>query len=135
MNSNFYLPSMSPRYGMPMMIHTFNNSASRQCPNIHHAFRRATCTDATGGSIRTTPLKEQTPKQPRETSSTPKASEEDARRAGIPSGYSYESWDPTEEPIMLLGSVFDANSLGKWIYDWTVFYNGPATPLAARTRA
>jgi hypothetical protein len=35
-----------------------------------------------------------------------------------------------EEPIMLLGSVFDANSLGKWIYDWTVFYNGPATPLA-----
>jgi hypothetical protein len=31
---------------------------------------------------------------------------------------------------MLLGSVFDANSLGKWIYDWTVFYNGPATPLA-----
>lgn len=31
---------------------------------------------------------------------------------------------------MLLGSVFDANSLGKWIYDWTVFYHGPATPLA-----
>jgi hypothetical protein len=31
---------------------------------------------------------------------------------------------------MLLGSVFDANSLGKWIYDWTVFHYGPATPLS-----
>ncbi|CAN9222541.1 unnamed protein product [Alternaria alternata] len=62
--------------------------------------------------------------------SAPKATEEDARRAGIPAGYSYKNWDPTEEPIMLLGSVFDANSLGKWIYDWTVFHYGPATPLA-----
>ena len=61
---------------------------------------------------------------------SPKATEEDARRAGIPAGYSYKNWDPTEEPIMLLGSVFDANSLGKWIYDWTVFHYGPATPLA-----
>ncbi|KAH7086801.1 hypothetical protein FB567DRAFT_51569 [Paraphoma chrysanthemicola] len=58
-----------------------------------------------------------------------KATEEDARRAGIPSGYSYRNWDPEEEPIMLLGSVFDANSLGKWIYDWTVFCHGPSTPL------
>jgi len=31
---------------------------------------------------------------------------------------------------MLLGSVFDANSLGKWIYDWTVFHQGPATPIS-----
>lgn len=59
-----------------------------------------------------------------------KATEEDARRAGIPAGYSYKNWDPTEEPITLLGSVFDANSLGKWIYDWTVFYHGPATPMS-----
>ncbi len=64
------------------------------------------------------------------TKSSAKATEEDARRAGIPAGYSYKNWDPTEEPIMLLGSVFDANSLGKWIYDWTVFHYGPATPLA-----
>lgn len=69
-----------------------------------------------------------TPKK--STKSSPKATEEDARRAGIPAGYSYKNWDPTEEPIMLLGSVFDANSLGKWIYDWTVFHYGPATPLA-----
>ncbi|KAL6155454.1 hypothetical protein ACJQWK_05099 [Exserohilum turcicum] len=70
-------------------------------------------------------------KKPAPTTKTaPKATEEDARRAGIPAGYSYKNWDPTEEPIMLLGSVFDANSLGKWIYDWTVFHYGPATPLA-----
>jgi hypothetical protein len=31
---------------------------------------------------------------------------------------------------MLLGSVFDANSLGKWIYDWTVHYHGPSTPIS-----
>ncbi|KAH9845391.1 vegetative cell wall protein gp1 [Teratosphaeria destructans] len=59
----------------------------------------------------------------------PKATEEDARRAGIPAGYSYKNWDPTEEPILLLGSVFDANSLGKWIYDWAVFFYGAATPI------
>ncbi|KAA8576870.1 hypothetical protein EYC84_006913 [Monilinia fructicola] len=45
-------------------------------------------------------------------------------------GYSLKNWDPAEEPIMLLGSVFDANSLGKWIYDWTVYHHGPATPLS-----
>ncbi|KAM5343801.1 hypothetical protein ACJ41O_012338 [Fusarium nematophilum] len=39
-------------------------------------------------------------------------------------------WDPTEEPIRLLGSVFDANSLGKWIYDWSVYRHGPATPIS-----
>lgn len=51
-------------------------------------------------------------------------------KAGIPAGYSYKNWDPSEEPITLLGSVFDANSLGKWIYDWTVYSHGPATPLS-----
>jgi hypothetical protein len=71
-----------------------------------------------------------TPKRPSTAKATPKATEDDARRAGIPAGYSYKNWDPTEEPIMLLGSVFDANSLGKWIYDWTVFHYGPATPLS-----
>ncbi|KAK8053997.1 hypothetical protein PG996_013298 [Apiospora saccharicola] len=55
----------------------------------------------------------------------PKATEEDARKHRIPAGYSLKNWDPTEEPIMLLGSVFDSNSLGKWIYDWTVHVHGP----------
>jgi hypothetical protein len=29
--------------------------------------------------------------------------------------YSSKNWDPTALPIILLGSVFGANSLGKWI--------------------
>lgn len=72
------------------------------------------------------------PPKPRPATAKPttKATEEDARRAGIPAGYSFKNWDPTEEPIMLLGSVFDANSLGKWIYDWTVFHYGPTTPMS-----
>lgn len=59
-----------------------------------------------------------------------KATEEDARRCGIPTGYSIKNWDPNETPIILLGSVFDANSLGKWIYDWTVHYYGAEHPMA-----
>lgn len=58
------------------------------------------------------------------------ATDADAARAGIPAGYSIKHWDPTEWPIILLGSVFDANSLGKWIYDWTVFHHGASTPIA-----
>lgn len=37
--------------------------------------------------------------------------------SSIPAGYSAKNWDPSEESIFLLGSVFDANSPGKWIYD------------------
>ncbi|MCJ1366267.1 hypothetical protein MMC16_005395 [Acarospora aff. strigata] len=77
---------------------------------------------------RTTPVK---PAKPAPAAKpTPKATAEDARKAGIPAGYSIKNWDPTESPIILLGSVFDANSLGKWIYDWTVFHHGPATPMS-----
>lgn len=54
----------------------------------------------------------------------------DAARAGVPAGFSIKNWDPTESPVFLLGSVFDANSLGKWVYDWTVYRNGPATPIS-----
>ena len=57
------------------------------------------------------------------------ATNEDARRHRIPAGYSLKNWDPVERPILLLGSVFDANSLGKWIYDWTVFCHGAQTPI------
>ncbi|KAF4975176.1 hypothetical protein FZEAL_8001 [Fusarium zealandicum] len=60
----------------------------------------------------------------------PKATDADARKHRIPTGYSLKNWDPSEEPILLLGSVFDANSLGKWIYDWTVYHQGPATPIS-----
>ncbi|EEH22425.1 hypothetical protein PABG_04636 [Paracoccidioides brasiliensis Pb03] len=73
------------------------------------------------------------PQKPKPTSSLPKhpkATEADAIRNGIPDGYSIKNWDPSEEPILLLGSVFDANSLGKWIYDWTVFHHGASAPMA-----
>ncbi|KAG5762667.1 hypothetical protein H9Q72_009227 [Fusarium xylarioides] len=59
-----------------------------------------------------------------------KATEADARRHKIPPGYSLKHWDPSEEPILLLGSVFDANSFGKWRYDWTVYAHGRATPIS-----
>ncbi|KAI1077184.1 hypothetical protein F5B20DRAFT_275949 [Whalleya microplaca] len=59
-----------------------------------------------------------------------KATEADAKMHRIPPGYSLKNWDPTEEPIMLLGSVFDSNSLGKWVYDWTVYHHGPSTPIS-----
>ncbi|KAG5794663.1 hypothetical protein H9Q69_006297 [Fusarium xylarioides] len=68
--------------------------------------------------------------KPASTPSTPKATDADARKHRIPAGYSLKNWDPAEEPILLLGSVFDANSLGKWIYDWTVYHQGPATPIS-----
>ncbi|KAI1324755.1 vegetative cell wall protein gp1 [Xylariaceae sp. FL0255] len=58
------------------------------------------------------------------------ATEADARKHKIPAGYSLKNWDPSEEPIMLLGSVFDANSLGKWIYDWTVYCHTSNSPMA-----
>ncbi|KAK2746933.1 hypothetical protein FQN57_002505 [Myotisia sp. PD_48] len=59
----------------------------------------------------------------------PKATEEDARRANIPAGYSIKNWNPNEAPIFLLGSAFDAHSLGKWIYDWTVYHHGSSAPM------
>lgn len=82
----------------------------------------------------TTTQKTTRPTAQRRPSTTPKlppqATAEDARRHRIPAGYSIKNWDPTEEPILLLGSVFDANSLGKWIYDWSVYFYGPATPMS-----
>ncbi|KAL2107035.1 hypothetical protein VUR80DRAFT_5797 [Thermomyces stellatus] len=52
------------------------------------------------------------------------ATELDRAKHKIPKGYSLKNWDPSETPILLLGSVFHADSLGKWIYDWTVYAHG-----------
>ncbi|PHH70847.1 hypothetical protein CDD82_6897 [Ophiocordyceps australis] len=68
--------------------------------------------------------------RPKQAPAPAKATEADARRHKIPPGYSLKNWDPQEEPILLLGSVFDANSLGKWIFDWTVYHEGGDTPIA-----
>ncbi|KAH8887562.1 hypothetical protein GQ53DRAFT_655522 [Thozetella sp. PMI_491] len=69
---------------------------------------------------------------PKEPSPSRSATDADAKRHRIPNGYSLKNWDPSEEPIILLGSVFDANSLGKWIFDWTVHEQGGAgsTPIS-----
>ncbi|KAK5550234.1 hypothetical protein LTR46_011762 [Exophiala xenobiotica] len=61
---------------------------------------------------------------------TRRATEADSVGAEIPPVYSIKHWDQTEEPIILLGSVFDANSLGKWVYDWAAFHHGASTPMA-----
>lgn len=53
----------------------------------------------------------------------------DALRHGIPHDYILDHWDPDEKPILLLGTVFDANSLGKWIYDWAIIANGSQNPI------
>jgi hypothetical protein len=58
------------------------------------------------------------------------ATEKDREKYAIREDYSVKNWDPEEVPILLLGSVFDANSLGKWIYDWTVYKMGPTTPIS-----
>ena len=73
---------------------------------------------------------QKTPKSSKSTYVAPRATPADALKWRIPVGYSIKNWDPTEKPILLLGSVFDANSLGKWIYDWTVYHHGASTPMA-----
>jgi len=104
-------PQGVPRFGTPQPRSRRQSSATPQSIPIRSQTARPT-----------TPKKQPPP--------TPLATEADARKHRIPPGYSLKNWDPSEEPIMLLGSVFDANSLGKWIYDWTVYHHGPATPFA-----
>lgn len=99
-------------------VYTPADSSSKSRP------RRASYTAKPTYTTHARPRPTEPAKSPR------KATEDDARRAGIPAGYSFKNWDPSEEPILLLGSVFDANSLGRWIYDWTVFFYGPATPMS-----
>ena len=46
----------------------------------------------------------------------------------IPPTYSLEDWDPTYSPEILLASIFDGNSHGKWIYDSTICHDGSVVP-------
>ncbi|KAK7709637.1 hypothetical protein SLS63_013152 [Diaporthe eres] len=58
----------------------------------------------------------------------------DAERHHIAPGRCLKHWDPDEEPILLLSSVFDASSLGKWVLDQTARIYGEhdeMTELAA----
>lgn len=45
----------------------------------------------------------------------------------IPLDYNLEKWDPDKRPIVFLGAVFDANSIGKWICEWTFHVYGRPT--------
>lgn len=109
-------------------------------PSPRHPSSRRSSTSAPQGfgsgiprSKTVMPERQQSHASSKKTQAAPprrEASAEDAKKFRIPTGYSLKNWDPTEEPIMLLGSVFDSNSLGKWIYDWTVFHHGPATPIS-----
>lgn len=58
------------------------------------------------------------------------ATENDARKHGILPGYILKHWDPDEEPVILMGSVFDANSIGKWIFDWATYHYGRSSPCS-----
>lgn len=60
------------------------------------------------------------------------ATEADRLRHKIPRGYSLKNWDPDETPILLLGSVFHADSLGKWIYDWCLHYERSPGPMCRK---
>jgi hypothetical protein len=58
------------------------------------------------------------------------ATQADAIKHRLPSNSSIELWNPAEEPIMILGTVFDAFSLGLWIFNWTIFRHGASSPIA-----
>ena len=59
-----------------------------------------------------------------------KATSKDCVRYGIPPDLDLEMWNPEEQPILLLKTVFDADSVGKWIYDCTSQLYGPETAVA-----
>lgn len=139
-------PSFSPRYTSDGQYATANagpytfdrEAAGFATPRYEPERERKPAPSHTRRSSTAAPPRPQTArpssshvhKKPLEKEAKRAATELDAKRHRIPAGYSLKNWDPNEEPIMLLGSVFDANSLGKWIYDWTVYHHGPATPIS-----
>lgn len=102
---------------------------AERAPPKYRSSARARATSQPMPPPQATPTKSR-PSTANKAKPPPEATAADAAAAGIPAGYSLKNWDPTEEPILLLGSVFDANTLGRWIYDWTVFHHGPATPMS-----
>ena len=111
----FFFTQAGPKYEEPVDTTPIRSRARRSSTNTHPHHSNSTPPK---------PAAKVDPPPHRE------ATEADAIRHKIPHGYSLKNWDPTEQPIVLLGSVFDANSLGKWIYDWTVYHHGPHSPIA-----
>lgn len=116
--------SRHPSYDMPRPIAQPRPPTS--LGNTHH--RRASNVPQRPSTTR--PVSKEVPRNNIKTQGIPQATEEDAREHKIPAGYSLKHWDPRQPPILLLGSVFDANSLGKWIYDWTVYSLGAHAAIA-----
>lgn len=51
-------------------------------------------------------------------------------RYRVPKGYSVRHWDSSEKPIVVGATVFDSNSFGKWMFDWSVRLFGSASRAA-----
>lgn len=95
---------------------TFKASPPTQRPSSHTHYLPASTSSEPGGGGES-----RLPTVPRLKSSTKKPSEfTKSLKRDIPARYFLGNWDPTVEPLLLLGSVFDTNSIGKWIYDWTL---------------
>lgn len=127
-------PQSSPYYADPAYARTSPYDSPQQPPpqarpptSHGHARRSSTSVPQRPSTVRPGASGGQRSKPP---PAPAKATEADAKRHRIPQGYQLKNWDPNEEPILLLGSVFDANSLGKWIYDWTVYAQGASSPIA-----
>lgn len=101
---------------------TFNSSPPTQRPSSHTYYVSAsTSSESSNGGKGHYGEENHWRMASRNKSSTKKPSEfTKFLKRDIPARYFLGNWDPTEEPLLLLGSVFDANSLGKWIYDWTL---------------
>lgn len=69
-------------------------------------------------------------RQGKESSRIRPASDDDARKAGLRAGMDLKHWDRRERPLTLCDSVFDANSIGKYMYDWTMFAVGTGQNVA-----
>lgn len=139
-----YIPASRHSKGETYYIYRGSGTNHRQQqddPKVRYympsePLRYETTTPKPRRSSHSTPKRPSTAKRPSSShkkAAPPKtrtATEADARKHSIPPGYSLKNWDPDEDPLTLLGSVFDGNSLGKWIYDWTVYRHDAGTPIA-----
>ncbi|KAK4243363.1 hypothetical protein C7999DRAFT_36303 [Corynascus novoguineensis] len=135
-SNGFYGVAVSITSGKPMSSRILPQSTRRrsvfdpsdsECrPTTSRSRRNSTSAQQQQRSARPSATAHKKPPPPPAVS---QATEADTKWHKIPLGYSLKNWDPTEEPIMLLSSVFDANSLGKWIYGWTVYHHGAGSPI------
>lgn len=123
-----YMPGFAPQsdyFGAP-----FANGPHSPPPRDRTRSARSHRRESTWAAGENTPRspRRQSPRRARTTPEGPTIDPEEhrlkAKEHGIPTDYSLKNWDPKERPIILLGSVFDANSLGEWIFNWTKFHHG-----------